>query len=217
MILALIRPGGSTMYGLLSRRWVWLLALVLAVSALVPLAVTAAPVLSARYDPADGNITLVAIDDVTSEPVALSIATFQFLSPLQYLSGTAAAIPASAASFVTVLNTDESTFFEPPLTGAEIYVTNFGGSTPLFTGSWNLGNVANTGLSPAQLVSGFTTDPDVSPGDTPLPGKFLYQVQGNPTFFGGEITSVPEPSAIGIAIAAGLTAAGLWRRRARGA
>jgi hypothetical protein len=190
---------------------------VLVVLALMPLAVVAAPVLSARYDPADGNITLVGIDDVTSQPVALSIATFQFLSPLQYLSGTAAAVPASAVSFATILNTDESTFFDPARTGAEIYVTNFGGSTPLFTGSWNLGNVATTGLSPTQLVSGFTTDPDVSPGDAPLPGKFLYQVQGNPTFFAGEITSVPEPSAVGIAVAAGLTAAVLWRRRARGA
>lgn len=77
--------------------------------------------------------------------------------------------------------------------------------------------MANTGLTPTQLASGFTTDPDVSPGDVPLPGKFLYQVQGNSTFFAGEITSVPEPSAAVLAIAAGLTAAGLWRRRARGA
>lgn len=205
------------MNGVIFRLRSWLLAWFAVMSTVAPLAVDAAPILTARYDPADGNVTLLAIDDITIEPISLSISTFQFLSPSQYLSGTAAAVPASAASFVTVLNTDESTFFDPARTGAEIFITNFGGSTPLFTGTWNLGNVANTGLSPAQLVSGFTTDPDVSPGEVTLPGRFLYQVQGNSTFFAGEITSVPEPSAVGIAIAAGLTAAGLWRRRARGA
>ena len=178
-------------------------------------AVRAAPVLNAAYDPANGNITLVSLDDTSGQPVSLSIATFQFISPGLLLSGSAALVPPSAASFATVLNTAVSTAVSPPSVHGEIYVTNFGGGTPLFTGSWNLGNVAATGLTQSQIGSGFTTtgDPDIIAGG-PYPGRFIYQVQGSPSFFAGQITAVPEPSGIALAALGSLAlAANQVRRR----
>lgn len=160
------------------------------------------PSLSALYFPDTGNITMQAFN-ADGSPASLQIATFQFLSPLQYLDGVAASIPSAAASFATVLNTSTSTFFDPPRTGAEIYATNFLGSTPLFTGTWSLGNVARIGLSQSQIDSGFTTDGDVTPGGVPLPGRFLYQKQGDSAFYAGTISAVPEPSTyiLGTAVA----------------
>jgi hypothetical protein len=171
--------------------------------------------LEALYSPDTGNITMQAVNPDGS-PGSLQIATFQFLSPTQFLDGVVANIPASAVSFFTVLNTDESTYFTPARTNAEIYATNFSGSTPLFDSTWDLGNVASTGLNQSQIVSGFTTDPDVSPGGQALAGKFLYQIQGDSTFYAGDVTAVPEPSTLGAAAAAGLLGvAGLRRLRPR--
>jgi hypothetical protein len=168
-----------------------------------------APTLEALYSPDTGNITMRAFNADRS-PSSMQIATFQFLSPSQFLNGVAATIPASAVSFATVLNTDASTFFTPARTAAEIYATNFAGSTPLFASTWNLGNVASVGLLQSQIASGFTTDPDVSPGGLPMAGKFLYQIQGDSTFRAGAITAVPEPSALAIsAVAALLGLAGI--------
>jgi len=162
--------------------------------------------LTALYDPATGSIMLDA-RDANGDPAPLQIATFQFLSPAGYLSGRSALIPASAASFFTILNTDASSFFDPSLVAAEIYATNFAGSTPLFTESWDLGPVAALGLAASQIASGFTTDPDVSPGGVPLAGSFLYQVQSEARFQSGSITVVPEPS--GMLLAGGIAAVGV--------
>jgi len=168
--------------------------------------------LEAFYLPETGNITMQAVN-ADGSLGSLQIATFQFLSPSQFLDGVAASIPAGAVSFATVLNTDASTFFTPALTGAEIFATNFAGPTALFDSTWDLGNVASVGLTQSQLVSGFTTDPDVSPGGQALAGKFLYQVQGDSTFYAGELTAVPEPSAVVLIAAAGLLGVGCLRRR----
>ena len=162
--------------------------------------VSAAPVLTALYDPTDGNIKMQALDN--GVPANLSIATFQFLSPALYLSGTAASIPAPAASLFTVLNTAVSTMVNPSSVHAEIYATNLGGGTALFTGTWDLGDVAATGLTQNQINLGFTTDADVSPGNQPLPGQFLYQVQGDSAFYAGQITAVPEPTTLLLAATA---------------
>jgi hypothetical protein len=175
--------------------------------------VAASPTLTAIYDPADGNITMQAFEN--GEPASLNIATFQFLSPALYLSGVAASIPPTASVEFTVLNTDVSFMVVPESVHAEIYATNLNiGSTPMFAGTWNLGNVAALGLTLEQIVAGFTTDPDVSPGFEPIPGHFLYQVQGDSTFYAGQITAVPEPSSIFLAVSAAL-AGGLWTLRRR--
>ena len=172
----------------------------------------ASPVLRALYDPADGNITMQAFEN--GAPVnTLSVATFQFLSPAAYLSGSAAAIPAAGQNFATVLNTATSTVVDPPSIHAEIYATNLGGQTPLFTGSWNLGNVSAAGLTQPQITAGFSTDPTFPPV---VPGAFLYQVLGRNEFVAGEITAVPEPSSILLAASAGVVGgAWTWRRRRR--
>jgi hypothetical protein len=184
---------------------------VLLLAACGPQLLQAAPILSAVYDPVTGNITMVATEN--GSPAALSIATFQFLSPDLLLSGSAASIPSSATSFATVLNTDTSTLVDPPSVHAEIYATNFGGGTPLFTGTWDLGNVAALGLTQSQLTLGFATVPDVSPGGLSFPGSFLYQVQGEFEFQVGQIAAVPEPSAW-ILLASACAAGGLrWSRR----
>jgi hypothetical protein len=162
--------------------------------------VSAAPVLTALYDPTDGNIKMQALNN--GVPANLSIATFQFLSPALYLSGTAASIPSPAASLFTVLNTAVSTMVDPASVHAEIYATNLGGGTPLFAGTWDLGDVAATGLTQSQINVGFTTDADVSPGNQPLPGQFLYQVQGDSAFYAGQITAVPEPTTLLLGVSA---------------
>jgi hypothetical protein len=174
--------------------------------AAVPGKLLAAPVLTALYDPVNGNITMQALDD--GVPAVLDIATFQFLSPAHYLSGETTLIPASASSGFTVLNTSTSFVVDPPSVHAEIYATNLGSGTPLFTSTWNLGNVAALGLTQAQIIAGFTTDPDSTPGEQPVPGHFLYQVQGG-GFFTGQITAVPEPSGIFLAVSASVAGA-LW-------
>jgi hypothetical protein len=178
-----------------------------------PQVAMATPLLSALYDPTTGNITMQAREN--GSPAALSIATFQFLSPDLLLSGTAASIPSPAVSFATVLNTATSTLVDPPSVHAEIYATNFGGGSPLFSGSWDLGNVAALGLTQSQITLGFATDADVSPGGISFPGAFLYQVQGDFEFQVGQITAVPEPSAW-MLLASACVAGGLrWSRRQR--
>lgn len=179
--------------------------------------VHAAPItLRAIYTPETGNITLKSFDDATNLPASLSVSLFQLISPAQYMSGPAAAIPSAAASFATILNTAGSTFsgWNPPRVGAELYATNFFGGTPLFTSEWNLGNIAQTGLSSTQLQN-FITDPDVSPNPTGT-GIFLYQVQGDTsTFYAGPVvTAVPEPSTIVMAgLAVAVVGGTTFRRR----
>lgn len=147
---------------------------------------TAATTVTAFYDPVNGNITLAVLAD--GEPATLAVSGFQFLSPSQKLSGSAAAIPPAAVSFFTVLNTDASAIYEPPRQYAEIYANGLGST--LFNSSWNLGNVAQTGLSQADLTAAFITNGDVlAPAQS---GKFLYE--SNATWLAGDLVAVPEPA-----------------------
>lgn len=165
----------------------------------------AEPTVTAFYNPTDGNITLAVLQN--GAPATLAISAFQFLSPSQYLSGSAAGIPTSAISAFTVLNTDESAIFDPPRQYAEIYANGLGGT--LFSSSWNLGNVAQTGLSQTDLNNGFTSNGDVlSP---PQPGKFLYE--SNATWAAGSLVAVPEPAGVVLLISAGASMAAINSRR----
>lgn len=167
----------------------------------------AAPVVTAFYDPADGNLTLAVRDN--GAPATLAVSAFQFLSPAQKLSGPAAAIPPAAISAFTVLNTDSSAIYEPPRQFAEIYANGLGGT--LFSSIWNLGNVAQPGLTQLDLNTGFTSNGDVlAPAQ---PGKFLYE--SNATWLAGEIVAVPEPVG-GRLLVVGCVAIAAWahgRRR----
>lgn len=175
-------------------------------SGVATMPVQAAPVVTAFYDPADGNITLSVLEN--GAPATLAVSAFQFLSPAQELSGSAPAIPPAAVSFFTVLNTDESAIYEPPRQFAEIYANGLGGT--LFSTTWNLGNVAQTGLTQADINIGFTSNGDVlSPAQ---PGKFLYE--SNATWFAGDISVIPEPATLGlVGVLVGLLGLGALRRR----
>ncbi len=165
------------------RAFAALLATLFAVSATL---VHAEPNVTAFYDPADGTISLSVLDQ--GNPATLNVSAFQFLSPSQYLSGSAAAIPPAAVSFFTVLNTDASAIYEPPRQYAEIYANGLGGT--LLTSSWDLGTVAQPGLTQADLNAGFISNGDVlAPAQ---PGKFLYE--SNATWFAGDMVAVPEPN-----------------------
>lgn len=187
------------------RTCVWVFTTVLAVAAPIT-GLRAEPTVTAFYNPADGNITLSVLDN--GVPATLAISAFQFLSPAQYLSGSAASIPQSAISAFTVLNTDESAIYEPPRQYAEIYANGLGGT--LFSTTWDLGNVAQTGLTQSDLNSGFTSNGDVlSPAQ---PGKFLYET--NATWVAGNLVAVPEPTGMLMVLgAAGFFAAAMRRRR----
>lgn len=169
--------------------------------------VCAAPVVTALYDPANGNITLTARDN--GAPATLAVSAFQFLSPAQKLSGSAATIPPAAISAFTVLNTDASAIYDPPRQFAEIYASGLGGT--LFSSTWNLGNVAQAGLSQADLNAGFTSNGDVLP--PAQAGKFLYE--SNATWFAGNLVAVPEP-VLGPALLVGLIVSVAWGYGGRG-
>ncbi len=170
------------------------LTAVVAGGAATPSAAHATPIVTALYDPTDGNITLSVTENGAA--ASLAVSAFQFLSPAQELSGSAAAIPPAAVSFFTVLNTDFSAIYEPPRQYAEIYANGLGNT--LFTTSWDLGNVARTGLTQSDLNAGFLSNGDVlAPAQA---GKFLYE--SNATWFAGDLVAVPEPS-FGSLLAAG--------------
>jgi hypothetical protein len=167
----------------------------------------ATPIVTAFYAPADGNITLSVTDN--GSPATLAISAFQLLSPAQDLSGSTAAIPSAAISAFTVLNTDASAIYEPPRQFAEIYANALGGT--LFSTRWDLGTVARTGMTQADLNAGFTSNGDVlAPAQ---PGKFLYE--SNATWLAGDLVAVPEPGIPAVLAAASLALvlARRWNRR----
>jgi len=164
----------------------------------------AANVLTAFYDPTTGVIELKVLDG-NGQPATMNISAFQLLSGSQYLSGSAASIPSTAFSFGTVLNTDTSNYFDPARPYAEIYATALSGT--LFTSTWSLGPVAQTGLSQSNINAGFASNPDlVPPGQA---GRFNYETDGS-NWFTGTITAVPEPA---LTVAAMAVAACLALRR----
>ena len=57
-------------------------------------------------------------------------------------------------------------------------------------GEWDLGNVAVTGMTAADILARFTTDPDATPGGVAQPGTFLV------SYFNGGVASLTTPSAI---------------------
>jgi hypothetical protein len=177
--------------------------------AFAPVAARATPTVKAFYDPADGAISL-AVLAADGTPGTLAVSAFQLLSPSQLLSGSPASIPPAAISFFTILNTDESAIYEPPRQFAEIYATGLGGT--LFSTSWNLGSVAQAGLTQSDLEQGFLSNGDVlAPAQ---PGKFLYE--HNATWFAGEVVAVPEPAGTAmIGIGGLLLALALARRLSR--
>jgi autotransporter-associated beta strand protein len=104
----------------------------------------------------------------------LSIQSVQIVSPAQKLSGSTGVLP--TASF-TLSNASDAGLYG---TGSELFFGNIGTAalTLAVGGTWDLGAVAQPGLTSVQLVSSFATDPDVDflPGSRD--GQFLYQLVG---------------------------------------
>ena len=170
---------------------------------------SAANTLTAFYDPATGVIELKALDG-NGQPATMNVSAFQLLSGSQYLSGSAASIPSAAFSFGTVLNTDTSNYFTPARPYAEIYATALTGT--LFTSTWSLGPVAQTGLSQSDVNSGFASNPDLAP--PAQAGRFNYETDGS-NWFAGAITVVPEPAGTAILTAVPLVLVAAGRLRSR--
>ena len=105
---------------------------------------------------------------------SLAIESVWVVSPTQALSGSAAVVPAAA---FTTLNTEPL-----GLHGlySELFFANLGTAVLALPAgaSWNLGNVAATGLSTSDLFSRFATEAESDPNGQSGAGKFLYGVVG---------------------------------------
>lgn len=178
-------------------------------------AAVAEPLVNLYYEPITGNLTL---QNTSPGPVSLSL--YQILtlgdgtegpassSGQGYLSGTSARVPQPPPSFVTS-NTDSG-----GVNGlsSEIFVNNGGAAflTLAPHASWSvanpigpagsyfdLGNVAATGMTQADLNERFITVADLSPEGVSLGGSFLFDYDGTSATSlspGSVVALVPEPS-----------------------
>lgn len=88
---------------------------------------------------------------------------------------------------------------------------------------WDLGNIAVTGMTQAQLDARFLTDPeDANVDGNPVFGKFVfsYQLPGgsfSPQTLGDIAVAVPEPSTYAMLIAGAVSGGFMVRRRRKSA
>ncbi|MGI9176945.1 MAG: PEP-CTERM sorting domain-containing protein [Pirellulales bacterium] len=214
----------------------------LALAAGLALATSAveAAVLSLTYDPANGNLRLQNTTSSTQAFLSFDVLTLGNGSigavsgqpgNVGFLSGTGPFTP-PASSFPTAPSNPNGLNGLYSQAGA-INV----GQTPVMTlapypgwslsspngpvGSyWDLGNIAVTGMTQADLDVRFLTDPESTPPnyDTADYGKLLYFAQTGPTTWtadvGPVVGVVPEPSTLAIvAAAAGFGGFGAVSRR----
>lgn len=214
-----------------------ILSLVIVASAAVQ--ASAASVLALYYDPDTGNVKL---QNTTSG--SLPVQGFNVItlgdgtlgdpsgrpSNIGWLSGVAANLP--AASF-TLGNTSA---FGYNGVNSQAYAENVGASmftldpyagwseaSPIGPAGtfWDLGNIAATGMTQAELGLRFLTDPELTPPnfDATSYGNFLFTYQVSPGNFSsstlGDVKSlaqpVPEPSTYAMLISA--VACGGWTLR----
>lgn len=208
---------------------------VLAGHLLTGAAAHAVPILNLYYDPGTGNVKLQNTTSSTQsfqsvDVITLGNGTVGAATPNSqgYLSQSAAALPAAA---YIVNNTNPNGF-----NGlySQVYAANVGSA--VFTlqpyAGWNvsspigpvgsfldLGNIAVTGMTQADLNTRFLTDPEGSPGGQGLFGSFLFSYQTAPSVFssttpGDVVAVVPEPSGAAMAGVA-LVIGGIVLRRHR--
>jgi autotransporter-associated beta strand protein len=125
--------------------------------------------LTVVYVPASGQMVFL---NTTS--ASLAVQSVQIVSASRMLNGSAAILPSAAFS---VLNTSDSGLYGA---GSEIFFLNF--STAALTlaggGTWDMGLVAQGGLTSGQVLSSFATDPDVDYLPGSRDGQFIYQLVG---------------------------------------
>jgi autotransporter-associated beta strand protein len=127
--------------------------------------VVATTPLTVSYGVASGSLMLR-----NTTAGSLAVESVSILSPTHALSGVAAAPPPAA---FTTLNTSDQGLYGRY---SEIFFGNVGSAalTLAAGGTWNLGNVAQTGLTSSGITSAFGTDADADPEGRSAAGQFLY-------------------------------------------
>jgi hypothetical protein len=209
----------------------------LALAAVLALATSAvaAPILTAYYDPANGNIKLQNMTSGTQAFQAFTVLTLGNggVGPVSgnpgnvgYMSTGTANLPAGAFN---TSNTEaginglysEATASNVTLTPVMTLSPNPSWSVGSPIGPvgsyWDLGNIAVTGMSQADLDSRFVVSGDATGGaDAYGQILFFYSTNGAPGFTQGtgNVVAIPEPSTLAIAaVAAGFGGFGAVSRR----
>ena len=211
-------------------------------SAVVAGVVTPTPILNAYYDPATGNIKL---QNTTS-----GSQSFQSIDILTLGNGSIGSVsgqPSNVGFLTGSFSLPSAAFVTPPtnvngLNGlySQAAATNVGSACFSLTGYsgwsetpgtqigpvgsyWDLGNIAATGMSQADLNARFLTDPELDQSGSSTFGNFLfsYATGGSPAFsvtVNGGVIAVPEPSTIALAaVAATIGGVGAVSKRRKNA
>jgi hypothetical protein len=204
--------------------------------------VSGTTILMAIYDPATGNIKLQSTTSGTQSFQSFDVLTIGNGSygPVSGLPGNVGFLSTGTANLpVGTPNPTQPTnqnglnglYSEAAAyaTGAAVTTLNpYPGWSPAApigpVGSyWDLGNIAITGMSQADLDARFLSPSDLTPSGLDEFGTFLFSYQTGPTTFSitipGGVIAVPEPSTIALAgVAAtigGLGAVSNRRKKAR--
>ena len=140
--------------------------------------VVATTPLTVSYGVASGSLTL---RNTTAGSLALE--SVSILSPTHALSGVAAALP--PAAFITLNTSDQGLYG----LYSEIFFGNVGSAalTLAAGGTWNLGNVAQAGLTSAGITGAFGTDADADPEGSSVAGRFIYSTPDGSVMLRGAI------------------------------
>jgi len=211
-------------------------------SSALAISVSGTTMLNAYYDPATGNIRLQNTTSGTQGFQSFDVLTIGngsygpvsgLPSNVGYLSTGTANLPVGTPNPTQPTNPNglNGLYSEAAAyaTGAAVMTLNpFPGWSPATpigpVGSyWDLGNIAITGMSQADLDERFVSPSDLTPSGLNEFGTFLFSYQTGPTTFSvtipGGVIAVPEPSTIALAgVAAtigGLGAVSNRRKKAR--
>jgi hypothetical protein len=173
----------------------------LAVASLAAEAHAATLAFEALYDPSNGNIAIRPFDSDTGNPWVgtAEFALFDFNSTSGVFTGDPA-------------NFNPAPTFPPPVdTNIRIGTALLAGPymTATYGAPYNVGNVAQTGLTQAFIDTDFTSGSSGSG----TPGAFTYNYAGGGANKVGTVTAVPEPATIMTLAFGGIFAIGYSTRR----
>ena len=195
-------------------------------SSALAITVSGTTMLNLYYDPATGNIKLQNTTSGTQGFQSFDVLTIGngsygpasgLPSNVGYLSTGTANLPVGTPNPTQPTNPNglNGLYSEAAAyaTGAAVMTLNpFAGWSPATpigpVGSyWDLGNIAITGMSQADLDLRFLSPSDLTPSGLNEFGTFLFSYQTGPTTFsvtipGGVLAVVPEPSTIALAAVA---------------